>query len=566
MSTGHNILGLSPRYNFRFSDPGRLMASPAEPKTRIESDSMGQDRSPVARVLGRADAALTAALRYWPRHHAARIDSRLRHPEESSALVNQDLGKLSADKAKLIAQAADEVIAGKLNDQFPLRIWQTGSGTQTNMNVNEVIANRAIELAGGVLGSKKPIHPNDDVNMSQSSNDTFPTAMHIAAAERVKHALIPAIQSVHDAIAAKAEEFKDIVKIGRTHLQDAVPLTFGQEFGGWASLLERDIQRLELSLDGLYDLAIGGTAVGTGLNAHPEFAERAAAKIAQLTGLPFRSHPNKFAALSAHDEIVFAQGAMETLAASLMKISNDIRWLASGPRSGLGELSLTRERARVFDHAGQSKSHAMRGHDDGLRAGSRRHRSGRIRRIAGKLPAQRLQTGNHLQLPALGHADFGRLPRLRRVHDQGNRSGSGQGQDAREQFPHAGNGAGSKGRIRHGSKDCAHRARPTHQPARGRPEAGPSHRRRVRSLDEAGEDDAAVKRRVGAVSDKYEPTSFDDAGSLAVDECTRKTMKTTIVIVLVVVVLAALTFIPMYHVREDSGGQLLWKGDRDTSL
>jgi fumarate hydratase class II len=260
--------------------------------------------------------------------------------KKACALVNQDLGKLSAEKAKLIVQAADEVISGKLNDQFPLRIWQTGSGTQTNMNVNEVISNRAIELAGGQMGSKKPIHPNDDVNMSQSSNDTFPAAMHIAAGERVKNALIPAIRSVHEAITQKAGQFKDVVKIGRTHLQDAVPLTFGQEFGGWASLLERDIKRLEQALDGLYDLAIGGTAVGTGLNAHPEFAQRAAKKIAELTGLPFRSHSNKFAALSAHDEIVFAQGALETLAASLMKISNDIRWLASGPRCGLGELSI----------------------------------------------------------------------------------------------------------------------------------------------------------------------------------------------------------------------------------
>jgi fumarate hydratase class II len=260
--------------------------------------------------------------------------------KKAAALVNQDLGKLPADKAKLIVQAADEVIAGKLNDHFPLRVWQTGSGTQTNMNLNEVIANRAIELAGGVLGSKKPIHPNDDVNMSQSSNDTFPTAMHIAAAERVERALIPAVQSVRDAIAAKAKEFAGVVKIGRTHLQDAVPLTVGQEFSGWASLLERDTTRLRQALDGLYDLAIGGTAVGTGLNAHPEFAERAAKKIAELTGLPFRSHPNKFAALSAHDELVFAQGALETLAASLMKISNDIRWLASGPRCGLGELNI----------------------------------------------------------------------------------------------------------------------------------------------------------------------------------------------------------------------------------
>jgi fumarate hydratase, class II len=314
------------------------MAAPVKSKTRTESDSMGQIEVPAHVYWG---AQTQRSLLHF------NIGRDVMPPElirafgilkKACALVNQDLGKLPADKAKLIVQAADEVIAGKLDDQFPLRIWQTGSGTQTNMNVNEVIANRAIELAGGKLGSKKPIHPNDDVNMSQSSNDTFPTAMHIAAAERMKNALIPAIKTVHDAIAAKAKEFKDIVKIGRTHLQDAVPLTFGQEFGGWASLLERDIARLELTLDGLFDLAIGGTAVGTGLNAHPEFAERAAAKIAELTGLPFRSHPNKFAALSSHDEIVFAQGALETLAASLMKISNDIRWLASGPRSGLGEL------------------------------------------------------------------------------------------------------------------------------------------------------------------------------------------------------------------------------------
>jgi fumarate hydratase class II len=318
------------------------MATPEEPpvRTRTESDSMGPIEVP-AKVYWGAQTQRSLL------HFA--IGNDLMPPElirafgllkKACALVNQDLGKLPAEKAKLIVQASDEVIAGQRNDQFPLRIWQTGSGTQTNMNVNEVISNRAIELAGGVMGSKKPIHPNDDVNLSQSSNDTFPTAMHIAAAERVKKALIPAIQQVHAAIAAKATEYANVVKIGRTHLQDAVPLTFGQEFGGWASLLERDVHRLEQALDGLYDLAIGGTAVGTGLNAHPEFAERAARKIAELTGLPFRSHPNKFAALSAHDEIVFAQGALETLAASLMKISNDIRWLASGPRCGLGELSI----------------------------------------------------------------------------------------------------------------------------------------------------------------------------------------------------------------------------------
>ena len=259
--------------------------------------------------------------------------------KKAAALVNEDLGKLSPEKSRLIGKASDEVISGTLDEHFPLRVWQTGSGTQTNMNANEVISNRAIEIAGGVMGSKSPVHPNDDVNMSQSSNDTFPTAMYIAAAEEWQK-LIPAVQQVHDAIAAKAEEFKDVVKIGRTHLQDATPLTVGQEMSGWANLLARDLDRLRAVQPELLQLAIGGTAVGTGLNSHPEFAERAARKIAELTQLPFKSHPNKFAALSAHDELVFASGGLKTLAVSLMKIANDIRWLASGPRCGLGELVL----------------------------------------------------------------------------------------------------------------------------------------------------------------------------------------------------------------------------------
>jgi fumarate hydratase, class II len=259
--------------------------------------------------------------------------------KKAAAQVNQDLGKLPEDKAKLIIQACDEVIEGKLDSHFPLRVWQTGSGTQTNMNANEVISNRAIELAGGVMGSKKPIHPNDDVNMSQSSNDTFPTAMYIAAAEQLNR-LIPRVNELHEAIEAKAKEFAGVVKIGRTHLQDATPLTVDQEMGGWASLVARDAERLKSAMPGLLELAIGGTAVGTGLNSHPEFGERAAKKIAELTGLPFASHANKFAALSAHDELVFASGALKTLASSLMKIANDVRWLASGPRCGLGELQL----------------------------------------------------------------------------------------------------------------------------------------------------------------------------------------------------------------------------------
>ena len=294
-----------------------------------------------------------AADRYWGAqterslHHFNIGDDRMPREmiralgilKQAAALVNEQLGKLPPDKAKLIIRACDEVIEGKLDSHFPLRVWQTGSGTQTNMNANEVISNRAIELAGGIMGSKKPIHPNDDVNMSQSSNDTFPTAMYIAAAEQLNK-LIPRVQELHDAIDAKAKEFAGVVKIGRTHLQDATPLTVDQEMGGWASLVERDVERLKLAMPGLLDLAIGGTAVGTGLNSHPEFGERAAQKIAELTGLSFRSHPNKFAALSAHDELVFASGALKTLASSLMKIANDVRWLASGPRAGLGELIL----------------------------------------------------------------------------------------------------------------------------------------------------------------------------------------------------------------------------------
>ncbi|MGB2677327.1 MAG: class II fumarate hydratase [Candidatus Acidiferrum sp.] len=308
--------------------------------TRTESDSMGKIEVPADRYYGAQTARSLIHFAIGKDTMPPELIRAFGILKKAAALVNRDLGKLSEEKANLIVQAADEVIAGKLQGHFPLRIWQTGSGTQTNMNVNEVISNRAISIAGGVMGSKKPIHPNDDVNMSQSSNDTFPAAMHIAAATETSRHLLPAVKRLRDALDAKAREFMGVVKIGRTHLQDATPLTVGQEFSGWVSLLDRDGARIAMALDGLFDLAIGGTAVGTGLNAHPEFAERAAKKIAELTGLPFRSHPNKFASLSAHDEIVFASGALKTLAASLMKIANDIRWLASGPRCGLGELTL----------------------------------------------------------------------------------------------------------------------------------------------------------------------------------------------------------------------------------
>ncbi|MFN3831680.1 MAG: class II fumarate hydratase [Allorhizobium sp.] len=260
--------------------------------------------------------------------------------KQAAARANMALGKLDAKLGDVIVSAAQEVIDGKLNDHFPLVVWQTGSGTQSNMNANEVISNRAIEMLGGEMGSKKPVHPNDHVNMSQSSNDTYPTAMHIAAAEHVVHHLLPALRHLHAALDAKARAFDHIIKIGRTHTQDATPLTLGQEFGGYAAQVASSIKRIELTLPGLYELAQGGTAVGTGLNAPIGFAEKVAEGIGKITGLPFVTAPNKFEALAAHDAMVFAHGAINAAAAALFKIANDIRFLGSGPRAGLGELAL----------------------------------------------------------------------------------------------------------------------------------------------------------------------------------------------------------------------------------
>ncbi len=308
--------------------------------TRTETDSMGAIEVPADHYWG----AQTQRSLF---HFAIGRDTMPRPViralgilKKAAAEVNRDLTRLSAEHARLIVQAADEVIAGKLDSEFPLRIWQTGSGTQTNMNANEVISNRAIQLAGGEMGSKKPIHPNDHVNMSQSSNDTFPTAMHIAAAEQLVHELLPAVGRLRTALLNKSMEFADLIKIARTHLMDAVPITLGQEFSGYVEQLDQDIRRIESALPDIYELAIGGTAVGTGLNTHPEFAERVAANIARQTGLPFTSAHNKFAALAAHDALVMASGVLKTLACSLMKIANDVRWMGSGPRCGLGELSL----------------------------------------------------------------------------------------------------------------------------------------------------------------------------------------------------------------------------------
>ncbi len=307
-------------------------------EARIESDSMGEIEVPSNKYWG---AQTERSLHHFNIGNDL-MPIELMHAfgilKKAAALTNLELGKLPQDKADLIIKAADEVSQGLLDAHFPLHIWQTGSGTQSNMNANEVISNRAIELAGGVMGSKTPIHPNDHVNMSQSSNDTFPTAMHIAAAVAFNKKLIPAVRNLRNALANKMIAFKDIIKIGRTHLQDAVPLTLGQEFSGYVAQLDSCIKRLEEVLPELYELAAGGTAVGTGLNTHPQFANKVAEHIAQLTGLPFITAPNKFAALASHDALVFAHSAMKTLACALMKIANDIRWLASGPRCGIGEL------------------------------------------------------------------------------------------------------------------------------------------------------------------------------------------------------------------------------------
>jgi fumarate hydratase class II len=309
-------------------------------KVRIEHDTMGDIEVPDDKLWG---AQTQRSLHHF-HFPGETMPLEVVHAQvlvkKACAAVNMALGALPPPKAEAIIRAADEALAGKLDVHFPLVVWQTGSGTQTNMNVNEVLANRASELMGGERGEKRLVHPNDDVNKGQSSNDTFPTAMHVAAVIALERQLKPAVRKLRDTLDAKAREFMHVVKIGRTHLQDATPLTLGQEFSGYVSQLDHGLQHVDHALPHLCELALGGTAVGTGLNAHPEFAVRVAAELARLTGLPFVTAPNKFEALGSCDAVVNAHGALKTLAASLMKIANDIRWLASGPRSGIGELSI----------------------------------------------------------------------------------------------------------------------------------------------------------------------------------------------------------------------------------
>jgi fumarate hydratase class II len=308
--------------------------------TRTETDSMGAIEVEAERYWGAQTQRSLENFRIGGERMPVEVVRALALIKKASAQVNEGLGLLAAEKARLIVAAADEVVEGKHDAEFPLVVWQTGSGTQTNMNVNEVIANRAIELAGGTRGAKQPVHPNDDVNLSQSSNDVFPTAMHVAAADRVERALLPAIEVLRATLADKAVAFAGIVKIGRTHLQDATPLTVGQEISGWVAQLEHGARAIRAALPAVYELALGGTAVGTGLNTHPAYAARVAARLAELTGLPFVTAPNKFAALAGHDALVGLHGAIKQLATALFKIANDVRWLASGPRSGLGELTI----------------------------------------------------------------------------------------------------------------------------------------------------------------------------------------------------------------------------------
>ena len=307
---------------------------------RIEKDTMGEMKVPVDKYYGCQTARSLMNFKIGKDKMPVELIRAFGVLKKAGALVNADLGLLDPKKADLISRACDDVIEGKLDEHFPLVVWQTGSGTQSNMNVNEVIANRAIELAGGVMGSKNPIHPNDDVNMSQSSNDTFPTAMHIASATFTLSRLVPAVSRLKDALNAKSVAFENIVKIGRTHLMDATPLTLGQEFSGYTQQLIKSISRLDMVLPDLMELALGGTAVGTGLNTHPQFAIKVAEKISEITGFKFKTAPNKFESLAAHDALVMAHGALKTIAVSLMKIANDIRLLGSGPRCGIGELNL----------------------------------------------------------------------------------------------------------------------------------------------------------------------------------------------------------------------------------
>jgi len=448
--------------------------------TRRETDSMGAIDVPANKYWGAQTQRSLIHFSIGDDKMPKAVYHAYGYVKKAAAIVNGRAGRLPAWKAVLIERVADEVIGGKLDASFPLYVWQTGSGTQSNMNVNEVISNRAIQLVGGQLGSKTPVHPNDHVNLGQSSNDTFPTAMHIAAVQAVHERLLPSVQALQQAIAAKARQWADVVKIGRTHLQDAVPLTVGEEWSGYAHQLTQAMPRLTASAEGLYELAAGGTAVGTGLNAPPGFADQIAAEIAKATGYPFITAANKFAAQGGLDAMVGAAAGLRALAVPLMKIANDIRWLASGPRCGLGELILPANEPGSSIMPGKvnpTQCEAMVMVCIQVLADDNRDR---VRRIAGQLRAQRHAPGHHQQLPALRHDPRRRLRQAPPVLHRGHPGEPGPDRQLREPVSHAGHRAVPGDRLRQGLRHRAQGQRRRHHPARGRPGHRLHQRRRLR--------------------------------------------------------------------------------------
>ena len=416
-------------------------------KTRAETDTFGAIEVAADKYWGAQTQRSLGNFKIGWERQPKSIVRGLGIVKRAAAEVNTSLGRLDPQLGKAIVAAAQETIDGKLDEHFPLVVWQTGSGTQSNMNANEVISNRAIEMLGGVMGSKKPVHPNDHVNLSQSSNDTYPTAMHIACAEEIHHRLLPALRHLHKALDDKAKAWAHIIKIGRTHTQDATPITLGQEFSGYAAQVENGIRRIQSTLPDLMQLAQGGTAVGTGLNAPKGFAEKVAARIAEITGLPFTSAPNKFEAMAAHDAMVMSHGAINTVAVSLFKIANDIRFLGSGPALGPGRALASRERARLLHHARQGEPDAVGGVDASVRAGVRQPRGDHLRGQPRALRAQCVQSGHGLQFPAVGAVD-GRCKReLHRQLHRRHRAASRQYQGLARPLLDVGDGAGAKNRL-----------------------------------------------------------------------------------------------------------------------
>ncbi len=462
--------------------------------TRTETDSMGAIEVPADRYWGAQTQRSLQHFKIGSERFPRELIRALGLIKKACAVVNQDLGLLDLERTRAIIQAADEVISGKLDEHFPLVIWQTGSGTQTNMNANEVIANRAIEILGGRMGSKKPVHPNDDVNRSQSSNDVFPTAIHVAAVEQITGALIPAVEALRDALDEKARAFEGIVKIGRTHLQDATPLTLGQEFSGYVAMLDQGLGVVKAALPGLCQLAIGGTAVGTGLNAPEGFGERVAAVLRTLTGHPFVSAPNKFQALGSHEAAVAASGALKTLACALMKIANDIRWLASGPRAGFGELRIPENEPGSSIMPGKvnpTQSEALTmvcaqvlANDVAINIG------GGVREFR----AERLQAADLPQPAAVGQAPGGRRRLVPRALRGGDRTEPRPHPPAPGELPHAGDGAGAAYRVRPGGGDREAGARDGDEPPRRGPRPGPRHPRGVRPPRASGAHGEAARR------------------------------------------------------------------------